>query len=207
MANFTCSHIVLAGGRSRRLGGVTKALLLYDGQPLLEHAVAAAPDARDTVVVGPPELPVPERVRLVREDPPFGGPVAGIAAGLAELQQCGLPDWILITACDHPRARDAVAALFAAAGDLTPDELAGCDAVVPTDSTAQRQILFALYRSETLAAALTAVGGGRDVSVRRLLAELRVLTVLVPEGLLHDVDDASAAAAAGITLPVPETPQ
>lgn len=42
------------------------------------------------VVVGPSHLPVPPGVELTLEDPPFGGPVAGIIAGLRFL--AGLPE-------------------------------------------------------------------------------------------------------------------
>lgn len=86
--------IVLAGGRASRLDGAAKPGLLSDGVPLLHLALDAAGDARRIAVVGPDDLaaaiaphPAAPRTLLTREDPPFGGPVAGIAAGLAALRR------------------------------------------------------------------------------------------------------------------------
>src|SRR5881409_3827494 len=76
--------VVLAGGGSRRLGRDKLAEDL-DGRPvlraLLDGVRAVAPDA-EVVVVGPPGRAVAGAI-VVREDPPGGGPVAGLAAGLA----------------------------------------------------------------------------------------------------------------------------
>lgn len=78
--------VVLAGGRSTRLDGRAKADLALDGARLVDRAVGAAvaAGARRTVVVGPEELEVAGAI-ATRERPPFGGPVAAIAAGLAAL--------------------------------------------------------------------------------------------------------------------------
>lgn len=196
VANLTCAQIVLAGGRSRRLDGVTKALLLYRGETLLQHALAAVPAACHRVVVGPPELPVAAVASLVREDPPFGGPVAGINAGAAELARLGCSaEWVLITACDHPYAESAAATLLS-----TPPP-ADVDLIAPTDATGHRQTLFALYRRSALTAALGRLDGGQNCSVRRLVEPLRSHSPVLPDGILADIDDAAAAARAGITVP------
>lgn len=199
MANLTSPVIVLAGGRARRLSGVTKALLLFRGKPLLDHALAAWP-ACHRVVVGPPELVVPGGVSLVREDPPFGGPVAGIAAGLAEIERLGCAgEWVVVTACDHPYAREAAEELLARVAESV--SLDGFDLITPTDSTGHRQTLFALYRRTALADALARVAGGHNCSVRRLVADLRSWAPALPDGLLVDVDDPATAAAIGVSLP------
>lgn len=73
--------IVLAGGRARRLGGRDKAALRLRGETLLARtlrAVAGTP----VVVVGPATVTVPRGVLRVSEDPPGGGPAAGVVAGL-----------------------------------------------------------------------------------------------------------------------------
>lgn len=205
MIHLTSSHIVLAGGRSCRLNGVSKAGLLVDGQTLLEHTLAAGNPCCHQIVVGPADLVVPQGVALVREDPPFGGPVAGIAAGLAGLDGTGCTaSWVLVTACDHPAARRAAATLFSAAADMflssmsLPEEI---DLIAPVDSTGHVQNLFALYRRAALRAALTRVEGGHNVSVRRLVAGLATHSPVLPDGLLDDVDDPAAAARWGITVP------
>lgn len=84
--------IVLAGGRASRLDGAAKPGLLSGGVPLLHLSLDAAAGAHRIAVVGPDDLaevidthPAAARTVLTRENPPFGGPVAGIAAAFAAL--------------------------------------------------------------------------------------------------------------------------
>lgn len=79
--------VVLAGGAGRRLGGAAKPTLAVGGEPMLSRVLAAVSDAAGRVVVGPASLSsiVPAGVRVVQEEPAGGGPVAALAAGLAEL--------------------------------------------------------------------------------------------------------------------------
>ncbi len=92
--------VILAGGRGQRLGGLDKPALLVDGRPLLERALDAA-RGRPIVVVGPPRA-LPAGVLGAIEDPPGGGPAAGVAAGFAALPQ--LPDGAIVAvlAADLP---------------------------------------------------------------------------------------------------------
>lgn len=78
--------LVLTGGRSRRMGR-DKAGLVHRGDTLLEHALRASSGAVVRVIVGPHRA---EGTITVQEAPPFGGPVAGIAAGISCLE--GFPD-------------------------------------------------------------------------------------------------------------------
>ncbi|WP_433857230.1 DUF6457 domain-containing protein [Streptomyces kronopolitis] len=73
--------LVLAGGAARRLGGADKPALSVGGRPLLDRVLAACPDAARTVVVGPGRPTVRPVVRAL-EDPPGGGPLAALEAGL-----------------------------------------------------------------------------------------------------------------------------
>jgi molybdopterin-guanine dinucleotide biosynthesis protein A len=90
--------VVLAGGRASRLGGVHKPGLEVGGSTLLDRVLAAVGAAEVRIVVGPPQ-PVPAGTAIVREDPPGGGPVAAIAAGLA-----AIPDvpFVAVLAADLP---------------------------------------------------------------------------------------------------------
>ncbi|MGH3716364.1 MAG: molybdenum cofactor guanylyltransferase, partial [Micromonosporaceae bacterium] len=112
--------IVLAGGGARRLGGADKPGLSLGGRPLLHRVLDAVADAYPRIVVGPPR-PVPEGVLTTREEPPGGGPVAALAAGLALLDSVAPgPDGdvalVAVLAGDLPFLRpEAVGALRAAA--------------------------------------------------------------------------------------------
>src|SRR4051795_13298015 len=74
--------VVLAGGRAARLGGLPKPQPDVGGASMLTPGLTAVDGAAPRVVVGPSQ-PVPAGVRLVREQPPGGGPVPALAAGLA----------------------------------------------------------------------------------------------------------------------------
>jgi molybdopterin-guanine dinucleotide biosynthesis protein A len=176
--------VVLAGGRAERLG-TPKPGLVVAGRPLLEHALAATSCARRTVVVGPAELSAPGRYALTREDPPFGGPVAGVAAGLAALPDDGGAPWVLVLACDVPRAAEAVPALLAAARTL-PD---GSPVhAVHAVRDGREQWLVGLYGRAALENALAALPAVHGASVRRLLAGVPALVVPDEDGVTDDID-------------------
>lgn len=79
--------IVLAGGGGRRLGGASKADLDIAGRRLLERVLTGLDGVVDglRVVVAPPSVRVPRGVLRTLEDPPHGGPLAGIGAGMDAL--------------------------------------------------------------------------------------------------------------------------
>ncbi|MET7948175.1 NTP transferase domain-containing protein [Micromonospora sp. NPDC005324] len=95
----TYAAVVLAGGAARRMGGVDKPALPVGGRPMRDRVLVAVSDATPRVLVGAADS-VPAGVRVVREDPPGGGPVAAAAAGLALLD----PDVSLVAllAADLP---------------------------------------------------------------------------------------------------------
>ena len=87
--------IVLAGGTGRRMGGASKPDVIVAGRRMLDHVLdELAAQKVPAVVVGPPDLDVPldspTGVTLVREDPPLGGPAAGIAAGINARYAAGI---------------------------------------------------------------------------------------------------------------------
>ncbi|MGW5420618.1 DUF6457 domain-containing protein [Streptomyces sp. NPDC003943] len=76
--------IVLAGGSARRLGGADKPGVRVGGRALLDRVLAGCRDAGRTVVVAAPRATA-RPVEWTREDPPGGGPVAALDAGLRRL--------------------------------------------------------------------------------------------------------------------------
>lgn len=175
--------LVLAGGRGKRLGGREKAELVLEGHSLLERVLAVAPRlGGQVVVVG--RTPVPSGVRRTLEDPPDGGPVAGIAAGLRALDTSPPATWVAVAAVDQPGAAAALASLHEVLGTVD-DEVA---ALSHTDEEGHRQWLLALYRRPALDAALAALPDPRHTSVRRLVADLPWQTVERGAEHVGDVD-------------------
>jgi molybdenum cofactor guanylyltransferase len=142
----TCVYaaIVLAGGEGSRMGGVLKPLLPIKGEPILARVLHAVNDADRIVVVGPEELRVamPPRVRLTREDPPGGGPVRGLAAGLALCEDAGE---LAVVAADLPfLTQPALAALRQLPGETA----------VYVDDEGRWQSMVSLWRASILSRAL-----------------------------------------------------
>lgn len=155
--------VILAGGTAARLDGADKASLEVAGATLLEHALAACRDAGEVVVVGEP-VPTSRPVTFVREDPPLGGPVAGLVAGRRAL--AGRPDVVLVVAVDMPFVTVATVRRLLGAD--------GRDGAVLTDAEGRRRLVL-LLRTEALDAATPEDPHGR--SVGSLLARLELADV------------------------------
>lgn len=169
--------ILLAGGRAARVGGARKPLFRLDGETLLARAVAAARGVGAArIVVAAPVLAPDLAVIWVREDPPFGGPVAGTVAALAAVEA----DEVLLLACDLVDPAAAVGAL--------PSIPGGVDGVCLAEG-GRPQWLTGRYRTAALrTAASTIPGGGRDAAMRALLSSLRIAFVDAPAALSRDID-------------------
>jgi molybdopterin-guanine dinucleotide biosynthesis protein A len=187
--------ILLAGGRSSRLGGIDKTALRYRGATLLDSAVRAVAGARRTVIVGPQaEADVAAGVAVVREHPPFSGPAAALLTGVSALPVDGAAAWVVVLACDLVTPHAALDPLVAAIGRADD-----ADGVIAVDDDGRRQPLLAVYRLS----ALRAIAGvdATGASLHRLLVPLSLVEVPVPSALLADVDTAQAASDLGIELP------
>ena len=165
--------VILAGGAGRRLGGAAKPLLPVGGRTLLERVLAAVPDAQPRVVVGPPDLGVPRDVVRVSEEPPGGGPVAALAAGLAAVDPPGWAAETAVLAADLPfLTADAIRRLRA---ELATQSTV--DGVVYVDGAGRYQTLCGVWRTEALQAALRGQPHHHGAALRHLLAGLRIGTV------------------------------
>lgn len=180
--------VVLCGGRSSRLGGVSKADLRIRGRTLLFITCEAASAARRVVVVGPASGKVPEQVEVIREDPPYGGPAAAVSTAVAHLRADNAP-WLLVLACDMPAIAVALPALLEGARATGTSVLA--------HDGGRDQPLAALYRWTDLAA-LGDSEAVRNLSMRQLLARVQWSAVEVPAGSTNDVDTWSDAHQLGV---------
>nr|WP_300149764.1 NTP transferase domain-containing protein [Propionicimonas sp.] len=182
-----CDAVVLAGGRGSRLGGVSKPDLEVDGRRLLDTALAAAAGAVRTVVVG--DVEVPEGVLRTREDPPFGGPVAGLEAGCALLDDVAGPErspWTLVLASDLPDAEAAVAVLLAT-------DPGAHDGACLLGADGRLQWLLGCYRTRVLSARLAERGA--ITAMYRLLEPLDLLGVAPGLASTTDLDTPGDVAA------------
>jgi molybdopterin-guanine dinucleotide biosynthesis protein A len=130
------SAVVLAGGTAVRLGGVDKAGIELDGVTFLERALAAVAAADDVVVVGG-QVPTSRPVTFVREDPPLGGPAAGMLAGLSGLARPAA--YVVVLAVDMPLVTAATIGRLIAAG--------GGDGAILVDGSGRRQPALVVRRS------------------------------------------------------------
>jgi molybdopterin-guanine dinucleotide biosynthesis protein A len=179
--------VVLAGGGGRRLGGVDKPALPVGGRSMLSRVLDAVAGASPRVVVGPARPDLPAGVVQVREDPPGGGPVAAIAAGLAAVSAPG-GDLVAVLAADLPfLTSDAVAAVLAAAAE------SAVDGAVLVDAGGREQWLCGVWRMAALRARLADLDPPAGRSVRQLVAGLRVTTVTMPAGADGRIADAPPA--------------
>ena len=176
--------VVLAGGASRRFGSDKLAADL-DGRPLLDVTLASVPAGLPVLVVGP-ERPVRRAVRFVREEPPGGGPAAGLVAGLSAALAAGA-DRVVTLPGDAPWAGSAVPVLLEAL-DAVDASAEGDDLAMAVGADGQ---VFPLQLACTRAGAtrvLDAAGDGAGLSVRRLLEPLGPRRVVLDRDALLDVD-------------------
>ena len=163
------SCVILAGGAGRRIGS-EKAFLEFCGSTMIERTVEIVGEVVDDVVVVARDADQLKRLRhLAPEarltcDPIQGfGPVAGLAAGMAEVEG----ERSLAVACDLPFLNpDVLELLF--------DLAEGYDAAIPVWDEGLIEPLHAVYRADTMARACEdALARG----LRRIRAPLEGLSV------------------------------
>jgi molybdenum cofactor guanylyltransferase len=148
---------VLAGGQAKRLGGVDKPRLRIGGHSLaaiVTHSAISA-GATKLVLVGPPMGEVPLEALFTREDPPGGGPIPALRAGIALV---GEP-WVLLLAADLPfltarQLRELLAAAPLGVEAIADDEDSPRRGAVLVDDQGKPQWLTSCWPTSDLRAAL-----------------------------------------------------
>jgi molybdopterin-guanine dinucleotide biosynthesis protein A len=151
-----CSLVILAGGRSRRMGHDKATLPAGDGT-LIEHlARRLAPVVDETIIAGGSVAPPFEGARVVADRQPGLGPLSGMLAGFAAAKQ----RLVWVVACDLPDVEPALGSLLCAmAGDY--------EAVVPRPDQ-EPEAVCALYVRE-LAPRIEALLEAGQRSIKSLL--------------------------------------
>lgn len=133
--------VILAGGRSRRMGGRDKALLPFARWPLIAHVVAALRPQVGTIYINSNRtdsdyaaLGLPLIADILPDQP---GPLAGV---LTALHTC-TTDYVLIVPCDMPLLPADLAARMRAAL-----EQHDADACSISDGTQLHAVVMLLHR-------------------------------------------------------------
>lgn len=174
--------VILTGGTAARMDGIDKASIEVAGVTLLERALAATLQAPEVVVVGR-EVPTSRPVTWTREDPPLGGPAAGILAGIDRFLR--VPDLVCVLAVDMPKVNSGTVARLTWAVEGDP----AVDGAVLVDAEGRRQTLAAVYRTTSLQSARPPEPEQEHgLPVRRLIGPLRLAEVPVVGDEAFDID-------------------
>jgi molybdopterin-guanine dinucleotide biosynthesis protein A len=160
--------VVLTGGRSRRMGR-DKATLEVAGQTLLARTVEQVPPEVPLVVAGPQVTLDRSGVTFVQEEPPGGGPVAGLDAALAAV----FTPIVVVLATDLPFAGRLPAELARSLRGSPQDT----HAVLAAGPDGRPQQLCAAYRADALRDAVVANGPAAGAAMHRVVERLRTSTI------------------------------
>ena len=181
--------IVVGGGGGERLGGVSKPDLTLGGVRLIDRVCGALLEACGArcVAVVPPAVRVPDGVLRTLEDPPGGGPLAGVDAGLRALS-VGDDVLVVIVSVDAPGVGAVLPVLLEPAlGEGAVGRIVRGGDPEPFD-----QYLLGVYRvgalRRVLDEAVASRGSVRGVGVRRVLRALKVERVSVGADVCRDID-------------------
>ena len=150
--------LILAGGKSRRMGGRDKGLLPYGDGLLVGHIIDAIRPQVGAVLINANrnhdayaafDLPV-----LADSLADFQGPLAGFLAGLEAMQT----DYLLTLPCDGPVVADDLAARLAAG-----IEAADADIAVAHDGVRLQPVYAMLHRRTLPSLRDTLAGGERKI--------------------------------------------
>lgn len=160
---------ILVGGQGRRMGGVAKGLLRYQGQPLLDRLVdacrrAVAPaELRRVCLIGNAAAYGATRLPVLADEPPGLGPIGGLRALLLDAARSG-HDAIAL-AVDLPYVTPGLIRRLCV-------EQAGAAALAPRETDLLWQPLFARYRPEPVLRAIDAVLDARRSSLQSIFEVL-----------------------------------
>ena len=187
--------IVLAGGASSRFGS-DKVTSLFEGRPLVHHALErVAQVVDDIVLVLAPDADIPPlppdldgRITIARDVTAHGGPLAGLATALDAIADKP-PTVALVVGADMPRLAPAVLQLLTAR--LENEPATGAAVLESEDPPSTLPMAIAIDLATLAANALLAENRR---SLRALLDALHATTIpattwraLDPDG--HTLDD------------------
>ena len=156
-----------------------------EGRPLLDWVLMSLPEHATVIIVGSVR-DVSRPVIFTAEDPPGGGPAAGLVAGVSRAL-VESADAIVVLPADAPLGGQAARLLLSRL-----DDEPSAEAVVGVDAHGHEQPLSLALRPPAAEALVAAAGpgGAAGVSARRLLDALRpgLITQVLAPAELWDID-------------------
>lgn len=147
--------IILAGGKSTRMGGGDKSLLLVRGIPIIQHIANQLIQNFDEIIIGANDV---EKYgflgfRVVPDVETGKGPLMGIYSCLKSSQN----ELNFVTACDTPNMNIELIESMLKLAD-------GVDIVMPVKNQNEYEPLYAIYRKSIVPMAEKALQrGGRKI--------------------------------------------
>lgn len=203
--SHTVHAVVLTGGRSSRMGGRHKPGIPVGGRTVIDRTLttlwSVVPSAK--VLIAGSDEGLSERFRqhvtVVREDPPFSGPVAGVAAAVEALSTS--EGVTLLLGGDLPFLSAAtMRRLLQAALD-------GASVVSCRDETGHLQYLCSGWRTAILREQVAAIADPTGVPLRALFSGLEPELIHCDPEELRDIDtpeDLARAVSTADGRPIPE---
>lgn len=202
----TVHAVVLTGGRSSRMGGRHKPGILVGGRSVIDRTLTAlwsALPSAEVVIAGSDVGLSPnfrQQVTVVREDPPFSGPLAGVAAAMKVI----------------PPSDGTVILLGGDLPFLSPDTMtkladavaAGAPVSSCLDATGHLQYLCSSWHQNALRSQFEQIADVTDVPLRALFAGLTPELIDCDPNELRDIDtpeDLARAVTTSDGRPVSET--
>ena len=153
MADASIAGVILAGGLSRRMGGVSKAHELLGGKPLIQHVIDRLQPQLGSLVLSvereSEEFADYGLVQVADPEPGSCGPLGGLLAAMRQTDAGN--DWLLLAPCDAPFLPRDLAVRLKQQAEKSAAE--GC--VVRYD--AEVQPTFSIWNRSLLPALETAV--------------------------------------------------
>jgi len=175
LARADVTALILAGGRATRLGGVDKRTLQIEGASIFERQCAVlAPLCAEILVSTAGAVP---GYRTVADPAPGGGPLAGIAAGLAH----ATTPWLLVVAGDMPHLSAPVLGLLLGAAGADVEAVAVRIGALPEPLLCLYQVAAVRPRVEARLAA------GR-LKASALLTDAGLVVAWVDDAQLRAID-------------------
>lgn len=169
------SLLVLAGGESKRMGGVAKHLLPFGGSTVLQQLLLRLEALFDQTMISVREPGVfPGGIQQVSDVLPVKCPLAGLLSGLLKARN----PLVFVTACDMPLIEPSLVRMLCAMAH------GGADIVVPV-ANGFMEPLCAVYRRSVAAVIERYIDGG-GMKVTGFYRSVRVMEV--PERLVRICD-------------------